>query len=71
MFGVPFECNDVLTLEDMGRCFTAITEGTNIFEKRGAKIIKASFSHGMLNLIPDSGPSLSYVIRRGCAGCPD
>ena len=71
MFGVPFECNDVMSPEDMGRCLTAINEGTNIFEKRGAKIIRASFSHGMLNLIPDSGPPLSYVIRRGCAGCPD
>ncbi len=60
-----------MSSEDMGRCMTAITEGSKVFEERGAKIIKASFSHGMLNLIPDSGPSLSYVIRRGCAGCPD
>lgn len=71
MFPVPFECNEVLSPDDFGKCLTAVNEGTTKLKSRGARLVKLSFVNGMLTLIPDHGPSLSYIIRRGCAGCPD
>jgi hypothetical protein len=71
VFPVPFDCNEVLSPDDMGKCLTAVNDGSDKLKVRGARLVKLSFSNGMLSLIPDRGPSLSYVIRRGCAGCPD
>jgi hypothetical protein len=71
VFPVPFECNEVLLPDDLGKCLSAVNEGTDKLKLRGARLVKLRFVNGVLQLVPDQAPSISYIIRRGCAGCPD
>jgi hypothetical protein len=53
------------------RCFSAVNEGTKTLALRGSSLVKIHYEKGSLHLIADEGPSLVYLLRRTCPGCPD
>ena len=71
MFGVPFECNEPLGPDDIGRCINAVSAGTQILSNRGAILKRLHYARGVLRLIPDTGSELVYILKRDCSGCPD